>query len=165
LSLNTSLQNGWTNGWTTQIKNKVTEQDLIIPILECCCEFLCKDLIQSTGGFFTPNSEDQILATIKCLAVERENTMFLRFRLGDMQQCRDKTIGAFSARFRGQAVICILDIKYPGGDNQANCRDTILPNVPALRMADQAMQPDLFGELNKNMSLQEIVRFIKTKRG
>jgi hypothetical protein len=146
-------------------KNKVTEQDLIIPILECCCEFLCKDLIRSTGSFFTPNSEDQILATIKCLAVERENTMFLCVRLGDMQQGWDKTIGAFSAHFRRQAVICILDIKYPGGDNEANCRDTILPNVPALGMADQAMQPDLFGDLNTNMSLEEIVPFIKPKRG
>jgi hypothetical protein len=114
----------------------VTGQDLVIQLLECCEESICKDLTRSAGGSFTKNSEEQILAANKNLVVRQENTIVSRVRLHNMRQDRDGTIGAFGARLRRKAGICNFNIKCSVLDNQVNYTGAILCDVLALEVSD-----------------------------
>ena len=64
-------------------------------LLECCDEQLRKDLNRSAGGSLKSKTEEEILSTMKTLAVCEENTMVARVTLHNMRQDRDETVQSF----------------------------------------------------------------------
>ncbi|CAC5402327.1 unnamed protein product [Mytilus coruscus] len=62
----------------------------VISTAECCDEQLRTDLTQSARGGLTNKHEQEVLATIKKLAVRQENTMLARVTLHNMRQDRDE---------------------------------------------------------------------------
>jgi len=71
--------------WTEYVTaTKLTGQDKVIQLLECCDEPLRRDLTRTTGGKLTEKSMDDVLAAIRKLAVREENTMVARVTLHNM---------------------------------------------------------------------------------
>ena len=76
---------------------------------------------------------DEVMASIKNLAVREENTMVARVQLHNVRQDRDETIRSFSARLRGQASVCKFLIKCPVCDVNVNYTVSIIRDVVTRR--------------------------------
>ena len=85
---------------------KVIGKQKVIQLLECCDEELRKDLTRSAGGSLTNQTEEEVMAAVRLLAVREESVMVARITLHEMHQDRDETIRSFGARIRGQASVC-----------------------------------------------------------
>ena len=72
--------------------------NIILQLQECCDDDLRKDLTRAAGGSLTIRTEDQVLASIKKLAVREENTMVARVTLHEMRQDHSVPIWSFGAR-------------------------------------------------------------------
>ena len=103
--------------------------------------------------------------TIKTLAVRQENTIVARATLHNMRQDQDETIRSFEARIKGQAGICKYTTTCPPDTSIADIdyTDAILRDVLVRGIADQDIQPDLLGDQNQNMSLEDMLRFVEAK--
>ena len=65
---------------------KLKGKDSVIQLLECCEEQLRKDLTRNAGSSLTNKSMDEVMASIKNLAVREENTMVAHVQLHNMRQ-------------------------------------------------------------------------------
>ena len=142
---------------------KVTGNDRVIQLLECCDEPLQKDLTRAAGGSLTEKSEDQVLAAMKTVAVREENAMVARVALHDMRQERDETVRSFGARIRGQAGVCKFSVECPQCHTKVNYTDSILRDVLSRGLADHEIQLDLLGDANQDMTLEEVFQFVESK--
>ena len=150
--------------WTDYVNaTKITDQDRIIQLLECCDEQLRKDLTRSAGGSLTTKPENEILEAIKKLAIRQENTMVARVTLHNMRQDRDESIRAFGARLQGQAGVCKFVVDCSGCHTEVNYTDAILRDVLTRGIADPDIQLDLLGDKNQNMTLEDVFQFIEAK--
>ena len=142
---------------------KITGQDRVIQLLECCEESLRKDLTQTAGGSLLQKSEQDVLTGIKRLAVREENVMVARVTLHNMKQDRDETVRAFGARLRGQADICKFSIKCQSCDNDVNYTESILKDVLTRGIEDPEIQLDLLGNPKQDMSLEQVFQLVEAK--
>ena len=155
----------FTSRWDDYVDaTKVTGKDKVVQLLECCDEDLRKDLTRNAGGSLTSQSEENVLAAIKRLAVREENSMVARVHLHNMQQDRDETIRSFGARIRGQANICKFNIKCPSCANDVNYTDAILRDVLTCGMSDHEIQLDILSDVNQDMALEEAFKFIEANK-
>ena len=92
---------------------------------------------------------DEVMASIKNLAVREENTMVARVQLHNVRQDRDETIRSFGARLRGHASVCKFLIKCPGCNADINYTENILRDIVTCGFADSEIQLDLLGEKTK----------------
>ena len=59
--------------WDDYVRaTKLSGADKVIQLLECCDEQLRRDLTQNTSGALTEKLEDDVLATMRTLAVKEE---------------------------------------------------------------------------------------------
>nr|KAG5693450.1 hypothetical protein BaRGS_022337 [Batillaria attramentaria] len=152
--------------WSDYIDaTKVTGRDQALQLLECCDEPLRKDLTRSAGGSLANKTVDEILATIRKLAVRQENTMVARVALHNMRQDRDKPIRAFGARLTGQAGVCNFSIKCPSDacGQDVNYTDAILRDALIRGIADPDIQLDLLSHKNQDMGLEDVLQFVEAK--
>ena len=141
---------------------KVTGKDCVIQLLECCDEELRKDLTRSAGGTLTDKTEIVVTEAIKTLAARKENTMLARVAL-IMRQDRDEPIRSFGARIRGQAGVCKYTLECPGCNINVKYTDQIIKDVLARRLTDPEIQLDLLGDMNQDMSLEDVLKFVEAK--
>ena len=142
---------------------KITGRDKVVQLLECCDEQLRKDLTRSAGTTLTQKPEDDVLAAIKSLAVKEENIMVARVTLNDMRQDRDESIRSFGARIRGQANVCKYVINCHECYEEVNYTEAILRDVLCRGIDDPEIQLDLLGDLNQDMTVEEMFRFVEVK--
>ena len=142
---------------------KIQGNDIVIRLLECCDEQLCKDLTRNAGGSLSGKPEVTVMAAIKSLAVREENCMVARVQLHQMRQDRDEPIRLFGARLRGQAGICKFTMKCPNCDNDVNYTDAILRDVLTRGVADPDIQLDLLSDQNQDMTLEQVTQLIEAK--
>lgn len=72
---------------------RIEGKDSIPQLLECCEEDLRRDLTRSTeGNSLTNRTEDEVLSSIKKLAVHEENTMVAGVTLQEMTNGHDEAI-------------------------------------------------------------------------
>lgn len=142
---------------------KVDGRDKVIQLLECCDEPLRKDLTRTASGSLTDNTETDVLAAIRKLAVREENTMVARVTLHNMRQDRDETVRSFGARLRGQADICKFVIPCPGCDAVVSYTEAIMRDVLCRGLADPEIQMDLLGDKNQEMTLEDVFQFVEAK--
>ena len=108
---------------------KIEGPDKVIQLIECCDEPLRKDLARAAGGSHKDKSHDEVMASIRKLAVGEENTMVARVALHNMQQDRDETVRGFGARLQGQANICKFMIKCNNCNEDMHYTEAIMRNV------------------------------------
>ena len=150
--------------WSDYTKaTKIKGQDRILQLLECCDDELRKDITRNHGGTLTNQTEDQVLAAIKQLAVRQESTMVARVTLHNMYQDRDESIRAFCARLRGQAGTCNFQTKCSNCQKDTFYTDTMIRDVLIRGIADQDIKLDLLGERNQDMTLEEVIQYVESK--
>ena len=141
----------------------LTGNDIIIQLLECCDEPLRKDLTRSEGGSLTNKTKDQVLESIKELAVREENAMVARVALHNMTQDRDESIRSFCARIKGQAGVCKYNIECPSCKTTVDYTKPIIRDVLSRGLSDSDIQLELLGHTEQNMTLEQVVTFIESK--
>ena len=144
---------------------KVSGENIVIQLLECCEETLRKDLTRTNGGTLTGKPEVDVLNAIKRLAVREENVMISRVQLNNMKQDRDEPIRNFAARIRGQASVCKYRVKCPNCDHDVNYTDQVLRDAITRGISDQEIQLEILGDQDQDKSLEDTIRFIEAKEG
>ena len=114
-------------------------------------------------GTLAGETEEDVLAAIKALAVREENVMVARVALHHMKQDRDEPIRAFAARLKGQASVCKYVKTCPGCDRQVTYTEAILTDVLCRGIADAEIQRDLLGDTNQAMTLEQAIKFVEAK--
>ena len=142
---------------------KLVGPDRVLQLLECCDEQLRRDLTRNAGGTLAGETEEDVLAAIKALAVREENVMVARVALHHMKQDRDEPIRAFAARLKGQASVCKYVKTCPGCDRQVTYTEAILTDVLCRGIADAEIQRDLLGDTNQAMTLEQAIKFVEAK--
>ncbi len=82
-------------------------KDRVLQLLECCEEDLRKDLTRNAGHSLADTPENEVLQSIKVLAVREENIMVAQNELWNMHQDHNESVRSFGARLRGQAGMCL----------------------------------------------------------
>ena len=141
----------------------ITGKDIILQLQECCDDDLRKDLTRAAGGSLTNRTEDQVLASIKKLAVREENTMVARVTLYEMRQDHSEPIRSFGARIQGQATICKFILPCASCSAEVNYTDQILRDVLVRGIADHEIQLDILGDWNQDLSLEDVFRHIEAR--
>ena len=99
--------------WTSyKTATRIAGDELRIQLLECCSIKLRRDLHCQHNNINT-RTEDDILASMRLLAVKRENVMVERLNLQLLQQDSDEGVRNFAARVRGQADVCLFTVTAP----------------------------------------------------
>jgi hypothetical protein len=154
----------FTTRWKDYVSaTKVTGQEKVVQLLECCDEGLRRDLTRSAGASLTDSTEDQVLESIKTLAVRQENTMVARFTLHNMTQDHDEPVRAFGARIKGQASVCQFSHTCRNCQADVSYTDEVLRDVLARGLVDSEIQLDLLGDPNQNMALEDVFKFVEAK--
>ena len=143
---------------------KLTGEDIVVHLMECCEEELRRDLHREAGSSLTEQNEADVLAAIRRLAVREENTMVSRVVLHGMNQDHGEGVRTYAARLRGQASICkfviqcrcnpVTDISYA---------DEMVKDQLCKGLADTEIQQALLGDKKQDMSLEEVIRFVAAK--
>ena len=100
---------------------------------------------------------------IKKLAVREQNTMVAHVQLYNMRQDRDEPIRSFCARLGGQAGVYKFNIKCQGCNGDVNYTEQIVRDLITRGLADSEIQLDLLGDRNQDMTLEEVLKFVKAK--
>ena len=144
-----------------KLATRLTGNDIIFQLLECCDEALRKDLSRSFTNLIAPD-ETTLLDNIKTLAIRQENVMVARLQLQQLRQDRDEPARSFAARIKGQASVCQFDVKCSCGTDisysEQMIRDTMI-----IGLADDDIRLDVLGQADQNMSLDNTISFIEAK--
>ncbi len=139
----------------------LTPTDVVFQLLECCEENLRKDLMR-TYGTVTTQTEADVLAKIKCLAVRQENIMVARLQLHNMRQDRDETVRAYAARLRGQASVCSYQLKCTC-NLMVDFSDIIIQDALIRGLEDEEIRTDILGLARQDLGLEDVVSHIEAK--
>ena len=122
-------------------------------------------MTRAAGGSLKDKSHDEVMASIRKLAVREENTMVARVALHNMRQDRDETVRGFGARLQGQANICKFIIKCNNCNEDVHYTEAIMRDVLSRGLCDPEIQMDLLGDQNQNnyMTLEEVYKFVEAK--
>ena len=89
--------------WTIyKSATRITGDDVIYQLLDCCEEPLRRDLAREFGDM-SHCDETKVLANIKSLAARAENVLVARDELHSARQDRDEPVRNFCARPKGIA--------------------------------------------------------------
>ena len=147
----------------------LTGEPLKRQLLECCSGDLRRDIYRQSGGDPGNNSEEDILLTLKTLAIHEENIMVSHVRLSAIRQDRDEQVNTFVTRLRGQAAICAYNGQPPTCPNCHNDQpkydysEVMIRDALCRGLADADIQQEVLGHENQNMSLAEAIKLISAK--
>ena len=139
--------------------------DIVVQLLECCNDDLRRDLTRSNGGSMVGDTEVNVLAAMKALAVRSENIMVARYALHDMRQGREEQIRSFYARIKGQADTCDYRTKCTKSEcnEMVDFAGEILRDVLARGIVDDEIQLDLISDQNQKMTIEEMIKFVEAR--
>ena len=145
------------------VATKVSGQDRIIQLLECCEEELRKDLTRNAGCSLSTKEEDYVLNAIKQMAVKEENVMISRMELFNMHQDHNESIRSFGARIRGRADTCkyIINCTAVGCTQEVSYKDHILRDILIRGVADQDIRLDILQSKEQDLGLEEVFKLIE----
>ena len=153
--------------WTEyKSATQITGQELITQLLACCSPPLRRSLY-NTCGEVLDDSEQNIITAIRKLSVQEENTMVARVKLSNMRQDDAEKVPQFVARLKGQASTC----KYTSTLQCSNCQspvthnytDSMVRDALIKGITDSDIRQDILGEINQNMSLEQVMQYISAK--
>lgn len=141
----------------------ITGTNQVLQLLECCDEQLRRDITRNAGGSLTSRPIDEVIETIKSLAVRRESVLVARATLMAMRQDRDEPIRAYCARVRGQAAVCQYAISCPDCTTEIDYADNIIRDVIAHGLDDKNIQLELLSYASSDPTLEEVLHFVEKK--
>lgn len=94
---------------------------IILHLWQACTEALQQTLHHSGAGSIT--DPEELLKTIKQLAVKKRNNLVNIIELQKLGQYRDETISAYSARLNGQASLCDFYVECPTCNQDVSFKD------------------------------------------
>lgn len=144
---------------------RLTGNDIIYQLLECCEESLRRDLSRNYGRL-NNETEQNVLAHMKTLAVRPENILVARVQLQSLTQDRDEPVRAFCARLRGQARVCnftdqklcecskTIDFDY----SEVMVRDSLIRGL-----CDDEIRLEIVGQPQQNMTLGDVLQLAEAR--
>lgn len=99
----------------------LTGEAVKVHLCQSCTEPLQKTLHYSGAGSI--DDTDQLLKTIKQLAVKKQNNLVNIIELQKLGQYRDETISAYSARLNGQASLCDFNVECNNCQQEVSFKD------------------------------------------
>ena len=138
-----------------QKSSDIASQDRAIQLFQCASEQL-GDAILRLNNDVSEKSEDELLATMKSLAVIPVATMVLRAELFAMKQNRDEAFRAFFARVRGKADICSYMLQHKcqcGRANEVNFTEIMIRDVVIAGIYDEDIIGTKVSATNQQMTL------------
>ena len=155
----------FTQRWSDyKAATRLTGQDIVYQLLECCDDSLRRDLTR-TYGSLSACTEATALANVKSLAVRQENVMVARVQLQNMRQDRDEPVRAFTARLRGQAGVCNFQIKCSKTDCEeaVDYSDMMIRDALIRGLSDDEIRLDILGLSDQNLTLEDTIQKIEAK--
>ena len=156
----------FTQRWTIyKSATRITGQDVVYQLLDCCDDLLRRDLARAFGNMSTCD-ETTVLSNIKSLAVRAENVLVARDELHSARQDRDEPVRTFCARLKGIAGTCRYSVQCscptPTTIDYSNVmvRDALVRGV-----YDPEIKLSLLSEKDETTSLDETVRYIEAREG
>ena len=131
----------------------------------CCSEDLRMSIMRDTRQDVALMPEEDLLATIKRLAVRDESILVHRMKLARMVQGPGMGIRTFLANLRGQAALC----KFTAKCTEAHCThifdysNEIIKDNLIRGISDPEILADLLGDPKADRSLEEVVNFVAQK--
>ena len=148
---------------------RLTGDDVVPQLLECCDTELTKDVYRTCGNNLTTISVVNLLATIKALSVTEENALVSRMLLAKMTQDRDEPVSSFLARLRGHAAVCKFQVKVPNCSHCNSAQSTVDYSEVMIRdslcrgLEDQDIQNHVLSQEDQDMSLAMAVKLVTAK--
>ena len=131
----------------------------------CCTQELRCLVLRDIQKDLLDETEDDLLATIKRLAVNEESVLSQRLKLGKMTQTPGTGIRTFLASLRGQAALCdyTAKCKETGCTHKYDFSEEIILDNLVRGMSDQEIMADLLGDSKTDRTLDETINFIAQK--
>ena len=110
-------------------------------------------------------SEDDLTAAIKTLAVKVESKLVHRIRMGQSTQTPGHSIRNFHAVLKGQAKLCQFKVTCPAPacDTVVDYSEEVILDQLVRGISDKDILSDLLGEVQTDMTLQQVVDYIARK--
>ena len=89
--------------------------------------------------------------------------MVARVSLHNMRQNRDEPVRAFGARLRGQASVCKFIQQCPNCEASVDYTEAMVKYVLCRGLEDSEIQMNLLGDMNQDMTLEQVLRFVEAK--
>ena len=141
----------------------ITGTSQVLQLLECCDEQLRRDITRNANGPLASKPIDEVILTIKSLAVKQESVLVARATLMAMRQDRDEPIRAYCARVRGQAAVCQYSISCPDCKTDIDYADNTIRDVIAHGLDDKNIQLELLSYASSDPTLEEVLHFVEKK--
>ena len=143
---------------------KITGQELITQLTNCCDKQLRQDLFRYYGPT-SGKTENDVFSAIKNLAVKKENLTVARYKLIGSKQDRDEPIRKFVARLKGLASICKYTKTVPAPEDTVTVdfADNIIRDVLVKGIADITIQNEVLGLEDQEKDLDTLIALIEAK--
>ena len=144
---------------------KLTGDEIIFQLLECCEESLRKDLTRTHGRLNT-ETETSVLSFIKTLAVRPENVLVARVQLQSMVQDHSEPVRSYAARLRSQARVCNFT-----DQKQCTCEaivefdysDVMVRDALIRGLSDEDTRLEIVGQPKQEMSLDDVLQLAEAR--
>ena len=110
-------------------------------------------------------SEDALTTAIKTLAVKVESKLVHRIRMGQSTQTPGHSIRNFHAVLKGQAKLCQFKVTCPAPacNTVVDYSEEVIMDQLIRGINDKEILSDLLGEVQTDMTLQQVVDYIARK--
>ena len=136
--------------------------DVILQLMECCCEQLRKDHYRNYPASQISTSETARLAEIKQIAVRAKNRAVNRFKLNTLNQDKGEPIRRFAGRIRGLATVSEYSIECTSCKAPVSYTDEVIVDQVIAGIANLEIQKDVLSQ-SGNFNLEKLLTFIEGK--
>ena len=140
-------------------------EDIILQLMECCCEQLRKDHYRNyPSTTLSSSSESTILSQIKQIAVRAKNRAVNRYKLHTLHQDKGEPIRRFAGRIRGLASVSEYSAQCTSCNKPVTYTDEVIMDQVIAGIADLEIQKDVLSLPEaKTFNLEKLLSFIEGK--
>ena len=118
-------------------------EDIMLQLMECCCEQLRKDHYRNFPSTTSSSSESILLAQLKQIAVRVKNRAVNRFKLSTLHQDKGEPIRRFAGRCRGLASVSEYSVQFTACHVPVNYTDEVIIDQLITGIAESKIQKDV----------------------
>ena len=145
----------------------LTGDDVIIQLMECCCESLRRDhhrTFSKLDGDTVDVTESQRLEELKQLAVKKRNKAVNRVKLGTLRQDKGEPVRKFVGRVRSLAVVSDYKVQCKGCKSDVFYSEEVIIDQVIRGLANAEIQRDVLSHLDADkLTLDKLLTFIEGK--
>lgn len=129
---------------------------------QCCTLQLRTSLIAMANGSMAANTEAEVLAAMKSLALSKEKATVSIDNLFRIKQDHGETIRSYSARVRMQANICDLTIPCTCA-RKVSASPLLQKHVIIRGLADKSIRQEMLSHPDDKLSLEDTIAFMEAR--